>query len=127
MHVAQRVILVVDGRAEHRTRVRALLEAHGYTVVEADHGAGGLRLAAVVKPDVVVACVAGDQHPNIDFVRALRSDDRMKDVRLVGITDADDGSLEQARAAGCMRCVQHGTEEDQLAAVVTELIGAPPA
>lgn len=127
MHVAQRVILIVDGRTESRALYRTMLEDRGYTVVEADDGAGGLRLAEVVKPDLVLAQVGGEAEENLVFVRTLREDDRLNDVQVVGIAEGGAATAaKRALEAGCMRCFDEALEPMLLLTVVDELIGAPP-
>lgn len=47
--------LVVDDRADNRYLLRALLEAHGFTVAEACHGAEALELSRRARPDLIVS------------------------------------------------------------------------
>jgi CheY-like chemotaxis protein len=48
-----RTALVIDDLAFHRTRIRNLLRRLGYTVLEADNGEDGCRIALKSLPDVV--------------------------------------------------------------------------
>lgn len=49
-----KVILIVDDDEDFVTTVRAVLEREGYTVVQADSGAEGLRLLRQHHPDLMV-------------------------------------------------------------------------
>lgn len=49
-----KTILVIDDDADFTATVRAVLEQEGYTVVEADSGAEGLRQLQARKPDLVI-------------------------------------------------------------------------
>jgi two-component system, OmpR family, phosphate regulon response regulator PhoB len=49
-----KVILVVDDDEDFVTTVRSVLEREGYTVVQADSGAEGLRQLRERRPDLVV-------------------------------------------------------------------------
>jgi CheY-like chemotaxis protein len=47
-------VLVIDDDQDYTASVRALLESHGYTVIEADSGKEGLRKLRENKPDVII-------------------------------------------------------------------------
>jgi CheY-like chemotaxis protein len=49
-----KTILVIDDDADFTATVRVILEKEGYTVVEADSGAEGLRQLRARKPDLVI-------------------------------------------------------------------------
>lgn len=49
-----KTILVIDDDADFTATVRVILEKEGYTVVEADSGAEGLRQLRERKPDLVI-------------------------------------------------------------------------
>lgn len=52
-------VLIVDDHADFRTSARAVLEADGYVVVaEAEDGEVGLRLAADLRPSIVLLDIA---------------------------------------------------------------------
>src|SRR5262245_29634425 len=54
-----RSVLIVDDHAEFRASARSILEADGYDVVaEADDGESGLRLAAALRPAIVLLDIA---------------------------------------------------------------------
>lgn len=52
--VSQGRILIVDDEPQIRKFLRVALEAHGFTVVEAEAGQAGVNKAALEKPDLVV-------------------------------------------------------------------------
>jgi two-component system KDP operon response regulator KdpE len=49
-----KTILVIDDDADFTATVRSILEREGYTVVEADSGAEGLRQLKACDPDLVI-------------------------------------------------------------------------
>jgi CheY-like chemotaxis protein len=53
-HAGTRTILVIDDDADFTATVRSVLEHEGYTVVEADSGAEGLRQLRACRPDLVI-------------------------------------------------------------------------
>ena len=66
------VALVVDDEIQMRRLLRMVLEGDGYRVFEADDGAGGLREAALRRPDVVVLDLGLPDMPGNDVLRRLR-------------------------------------------------------
>jgi len=47
-------VLLIDDDSDFRTAVRAVLESHGYTVLEAASGHAGLRMVIEHKPDAIL-------------------------------------------------------------------------
>ncbi len=47
-------LLIADPDAGHRTWVRQALQAQGWALFEADHGAAALRTARTVQPDLLL-------------------------------------------------------------------------
>jgi CheY-like chemotaxis protein len=47
-------VLLIDDDADFRAAVKSLLEAYGYTVLEAVSGQEGLRMVVENKPDVIL-------------------------------------------------------------------------
>jgi two-component system KDP operon response regulator KdpE len=47
-------VLVIDDEAQIRRFLRAGFELHGYTVIEAENGAAGLRDATIQRPDLII-------------------------------------------------------------------------
>ncbi|MBK6767841.1 MAG: response regulator [Ardenticatenales bacterium] len=66
------LVLVVDDEAPIRRFLRALLQADGYRVVEADTGAAALEAAARVLPAVVILDLGLPDIDGLDVVRRLR-------------------------------------------------------
>jgi CheY-like chemotaxis protein len=83
-------VLIVDDHPTFRRTARLLLEAEGYSVVgEAGDGMTGLRVAAELRPDVVLLDV---QLPDIDgFDVAARLTAR-EDAPVVILTSSRDGA-----------------------------------
>jgi len=93
-------VLIIDDHLAFRVSARALLEAEGFTVAEADSAAAGVRTAGEFGPDAVLLDV---QLPDFDGFQAAEQLARMKrapTVILVSSRDlADYGRLVQDSAA----------------------------
>jgi two-component system, cell cycle response regulator DivK len=67
--MASEVILVVEDDSKSRKLVRDLLTVKGYTLVEAETGEEGVRLAQEHRPSLVLMDI---RLPGIDGIQALR-------------------------------------------------------
>jgi two-component system, OmpR family, KDP operon response regulator KdpE len=66
-------VLVIDDEPQIRRFVSAGLELHGYTVKEADTGAGGLSAAAHMQPDLVVLDLGLPDMSGIEVLESVRA------------------------------------------------------
>ncbi len=88
----ERKVLVVDDDAVLRRVVRAVLEADGFRVVEAQDGEQGLALAASERPSVVILDV---MMPGLDGVEVCRRLDHNA-TKVLMLTALGDVSTEGA-------------------------------
>jgi len=88
----ERKVLVVDDDAVLRRVVRAVLEADGFRVVEAQDGEQGLALAATERPSVVILDV---MMPGLDGVEVCRRLDHNA-TKVLMLTALGDVSTEVA-------------------------------
>jgi DNA-binding response OmpR family regulator len=88
----ERKVLVVDDDAVLRRVVRAVLEADGFHVVEAQDGEQGLALAAIERPSVVILDV---MMPGLDGVEVCRRLDHNA-TKVLMLTALGDVSTEVA-------------------------------
>lgn len=80
------VILIVEDNSLNMKLARDILEAKGHTVVTADNGEDGVRLAAAQLPDLVLMDI---QLPGIDGIEAfaqLRSDPATAAIQVIAFT-----------------------------------------
>ena len=88
----ERKVLVVDDDAVLRRVVRAVLEADGFRVVEAQDGEQGLAMAASERPSVVILDV---MMPGLDGVEVCRRLDHNA-TKVLTLTALGDVSTEVA-------------------------------
>ncbi|KXU92694.1 two-component system response regulator [Caballeronia megalochromosomata] len=65
-------VVVIEDDPQIRRVVRATLQAHGMTAIEADTAAAGLREVATRKPDLIVIDLGLPDADGIDVIRELR-------------------------------------------------------
>lgn len=83
-----RTVLIVDDYAPFRESARDLLESGGFEVVaEAEDGAGALRLARELQPDVVLLDVHLPDLDGFEIARRLRDLDPAPEVVLTSSRD----------------------------------------
>ncbi len=97
-------ILVVDDEERNRRLLVAMLEAEGYTALEAADGAQALELVRQSPPDIVLLDIMMPGMDGHEVVRALKADAATKAVPVVMVTALDD-------RASRLRGLEAGAEE----------------
>ncbi len=95
-------ILIVDDFATMRRIMRNILKQIGFTnISEADDGKTGLKALQKEKFDLVLCDWNMPEMPGIDLLRAVRSDDALKDIPFVMVTaEAQKDNIVEAVQAG---------------------------
>ncbi|HYH96359.1 ATP-binding protein [Hyalangium sp.] len=81
-----RRVLVVEDHSDTREAVRALLEAEGHTVFEAEDGCSGLERARSLRPDAIIMDIGLPGQDGYSVARALRSTEEGRGMLLVAVT-----------------------------------------
>jgi CheY-like chemotaxis protein len=79
-------ILVVDDESNMRFLLRMVLEAEGYEVTEAPHGATALELVQEERPDLVVTDLMMPVMNGRELIERLRSDDETAEIPILVIS-----------------------------------------
>jgi two-component system, cell cycle sensor histidine kinase and response regulator CckA len=89
--------LIIDDKEENRYLLRVLLQAHGYDIIEARHGAEALIKARQNPPTVAVSDLLMPVMDGFTLLRHWRADEQLKQVPFVVYTatykDAKDEQL----------------------------------
>jgi CheY-like chemotaxis protein len=118
-------ILVVDDNAGVRTSARALLEAAGFQVVEAESGAAALRVLRSEGTDVVLTDIFMPDTDGIELIHALRRDS--PDLPIVAMSGGGKDVLAVARSFGAAGIVEKPLTQRKLVGAIRRAIGAPRA
>lgn len=94
------VILVAEDHLDSRDALKTLLEAVGYSVVEANDGREAVALALESHPSLILMDLMMPEMNGLDATRMLRQQEEMRDVPIVALT-ALEGVRESALEAGC--------------------------
>jgi two-component system, cell cycle response regulator DivK len=99
---AARKVLIVEDNVINMKLFQDLLEAHGYTVLQAHDGVEALRMARLHRPNLILMDM---QLPGVSGLKAterLKADEELRSIPIVAVTAftfmADE---EKARQAGC--------------------------
>ena len=93
------IILLAEDHLDSREAMRALLEAHGYRVVEAANGREAVERALEVRPDLVLMDIMMPEMDGFEATRVLRSQDGTRRLPIIAVT-AMDGAQRLSMQAG---------------------------
>ena len=97
-----KVILVVEDEPKNLKLVCDLLQACGYTTIEATDGKQGVELAKVRKPDLILMDIQMPVMDGLEATRILKADTTTKDIPVLALTSyAMKGDEERILEAGC--------------------------
>jgi GAF domain-containing protein/DNA-binding NarL/FixJ family response regulator/anti-sigma regulatory factor (Ser/Thr protein kinase) len=116
-------ILHIEDNPENRMLVRALLEAEGYTVVEAPDGLAGIEAALRERPALILLDI---NLPGVDGYEVgviLRSFPALQEVPVVALTAyAMGGDRERTLVAGCDGYIPKPIDGDRFPRQVAEFL-----
>lgn len=78
--------LVVDDESDARDFARAILEAEGWEVSEAEDGTTGIQQATSLKPELIILDVQMPHKSGFDVFTELSKNPQMKDTRVIMLT-----------------------------------------
>ncbi len=97
-----KVILVVEDEPKNLKLVSDLLQACGYTTIEATDGKQSVELAKVRKPDLILMDIQMPVMDGLEATRILKTDTTTKDIPVLALTSyAMKGDEERVLEAGC--------------------------
>lgn len=97
-----RLILVVEDEPKNVKLVRDLMEANGYTVIEAYDGKQGVDMAIAEKPDLIFMDVMMPVMDGYEATRLIKANSATKAIPVVALTShAMKGDREKALESGC--------------------------
>ena len=95
-------VLVVDDSAVMRQIIKKNLKELGFTEpLEAENGAAGLKKAGEEEVDLIVSCWNMPNMTGLEFLKAVRADDKLKGTNFIMVTsEADKEKIMEAVQAG---------------------------
>ncbi|MFB0535509.1 MAG: response regulator [Anaerolineae bacterium] len=116
-------ILYVEDNLMNRMLVRRLLEAEGYTVLEAEDGLSGIKMAQEELPDLILMDINIPGMDGFEATTKLKSIEGLKDTPIVALTArVMDGDREMALTAGCDGYIPKPIDVDTLPDLIRDFM-----
>jgi two-component system cell cycle response regulator DivK len=108
-------ILYIEDNHENRLLVRRILEAEGYSMIEATDGPTGLEAAAQMQPDLILLDINLPEIDGYDLARRFRNTPGLQQVPILAITaNVMKGDRERTLNSGCDGYIQKPIDVDRL-------------
>ena len=112
-------ILYIEDNHENRLLVRRILEAEGYSMLEATDGPTGLEVAAQMQPDLILLDINLPEIDGYDLARRFRNTPGLQQVPILAITaNVMKGDRERTLNSGCDGYIQKPIDVDRLPQLV---------
>ena len=109
----KKTILYVEDTFENRMLIRRILQAEGFTVLEAENAANAMDVLNSETPDLILMDI---NMPDIDgytLTTRLRTIPKLKDIPIIALTaNVMKGDRERTLAAGCNGYIQKPIDVD---------------
>ena len=108
-------ILYIEDEPGNRLLVRRVLEAEGFSILEASDGVSGLEMATQMEPDLILLDINLPEIDGYDLAKRFRETPNLRDVPILAITaNVMHGDRERTLEAGCDGYIQKPIDVDQL-------------
>ncbi len=102
MNTPDKVVLVVEDNAISMRLYQALLEGHGYTMLQATNGMEGLQMAREHRPDLILMDMQLPKISGLEVTKQLKEDEILKSIPVIAVTAGTmKGNEEMYRDGGC--------------------------
>jgi len=120
----QKRILVVEDDRDAARLLQKRLEASGYDVLVAHHGAEALEVMAVKRPDMILSDILMPTMDGFQLCRQVKGSTDLKDIPFVFYTATytDRKDEEFALSLGAAKFILKPTEPDVLAQIITDVL-----
>lgn len=113
--MAAPTILYIEDDFQNRVLVRRILEASGFSIVEAENGKKGLQIAQELVPDLILMDINLPEIDGYEVTSRLKQIDALAKVPIIAMTaNVMKGDREKTLAAGCDGYIQKPIDVDLL-------------
>jgi len=108
-------LLYIEDTFENRILIRRILQAEGYTMLEAENASGALEILKTATPDLILMDINMPDMDGYTLTAKLKTIPKLKDVPIIAITaNVLKGDRERTIAAGCDGYIQKPVDVDAL-------------
>lgn len=119
-------VLYVEDTIDNRILVRRILQAEGWTLLEAGTAQEGLELALSKQPDLILVDINLPEVDGLTFTTRLKSNPRLANVPIVALTaNVLRGDRERSLRAGCDGYIQKPIDVDLFPSQIKYFIKQP--
>jgi two-component system, cell cycle response regulator DivK len=119
-----KTILYIDDNIQYLRMMHKMLTRAGFTVLEANDGMTGIKLALEHNPDLVMTDMNMPDMHGLEVVQRLRSTNNLKNTPIVAVTaNAMHGDKEYFLEGGCDGYLPKPITRKELFDTIGELIG----
>lgn len=116
-------ILIIEDQEDNRAILRDLLDAAGFSHVEAVNGLEGVKAAESERPDLILMDIQLPEIDGYEATRRIKADPALRSIPIIAVTSyALSGDEAKARAAGCDGYVTKPFSPRQLLAKIREYL-----
>lgn len=117
-------VLIVNDEPDQLTLMGSLLHKAGYSILTAEDGILGLKLAREERPDLVISDVSMPRMNGLDFCREIRADSELKTIPilLISALQKDTESVVAGLRAGADDYLEIPFDSARLVAKVSRLL-----
>ena len=90
------LVLVVDDSIDNLTVLSLNLQLNGYRVATASNGEEALKIAPLIRPDLIIMDLAMPGIDGLESTRRIREDDTLRDVPVIALTAFSTGGFQRA-------------------------------
>src|SRR5437764_515670 len=117
-------ILYIEDNRENRMLVRAVVEAAGYLIVDAEDGLAGIEAAIREEPALILLDIILQQKKAYEIVAILKSFPNLASTPVIAVTAyAMQGDRQRTLVAGCDGYIQKPIDVDAFPRQVAEFLG----
>jgi two-component system, cell cycle response regulator DivK len=119
----KQIVLLIEDNEQNRYLETFLLEAHGYTVIQAVAGATGISMAERENPSLILLDIQLPVMDGYSVARALRQNSKLDQVPIVAVTSyAMPGDREKSIEAGCNGYIEKPINPDTFISEIESFI-----
>jgi two-component system cell cycle response regulator DivK len=124
MSLDKRRILYIEDNAGNRLLIKRVLEAEGYTLLEAADGKTGLEVALAQTPDLILMDINLPEIDGYALTAKFKATPSLSNVKIVAVTaNVMKGDREKTLAAGCDGYIQKPIDVDLLPEQIARYLG----
>ena len=119
----RQLILLVEDQLDARELYAEYLNYAGFSVVTAINGHEAIRLARMLRPDLILMDIRMPGMDGFEATADLKADRNLAHIPIVAITaDPSSDVSDRAIAAGCAACISKPALPDQVAKEISRVL-----